>query len=219
METAAEFGPHGPGVTARPRGSAGYANAAQDLARQYESVAFADVHRDVLHLLPEAPAQVLDVGAGSGRDAAALAALGHHVLAVEPTPELLRIARRLHVCPRLRWCSDALPELGGVRGEFDLVLLSAVWMHLDPRERPVAMRRIGGLLAPGGRIVLTLRHGPIPPDRHMWSVSGRETIAMGHAYGLRTLYASERADVVGRDGVFWSALVLERGPGDRHALR
>ncbi|SCG08174.1 hypothetical protein GA0115255_123563 [Streptomyces sp. Ncost-T6T-2b] len=55
--------------------TAGYAEAADALAVQYEQVTFEDVHRDVLHLLPSAPARILDVGAGTGRDAAALAAL------------------------------------------------------------------------------------------------------------------------------------------------
>ena len=40
---------------------------------QYEGLAFADVHRDVLHLFPATPSRVLDIGAGTGRDAAAFA--------------------------------------------------------------------------------------------------------------------------------------------------
>ncbi|MFE2409972.1 SAM-dependent methyltransferase, partial [Kitasatospora sp. NPDC059408] len=60
-----------------PSGTAGYGAEAQALALQYESVTFAEVHREMLHLFPAPPAAVLDVGAGTGRDAAALAALGH----------------------------------------------------------------------------------------------------------------------------------------------
>ncbi|MEV6117767.1 class I SAM-dependent methyltransferase [Streptomyces sp. NPDC052109] len=55
-------------------GTAGYGAAAEDLADQYESVTFAEVHREVLHLFPVRPSVVLDIGAGSGRDAAVLAA-------------------------------------------------------------------------------------------------------------------------------------------------
>src|SRR5476649_1726520 len=57
-------------------GTAGYGTRAADLAAQYESITFEDVHRDVLHLFPTEHGHVLDIGAGSGRDAAALALLG-----------------------------------------------------------------------------------------------------------------------------------------------
>ncbi len=55
-------------------GNEGYAEAAETLAAQYESITFAEVHRETLHLVPACPVSVLDIGAGSGRDAAALAA-------------------------------------------------------------------------------------------------------------------------------------------------
>ncbi len=51
-------------------------------------ISFRDHHQAVLHLIPTAPSRVLDVGAGMGRDTAALAALGHSVVAVEPVDEL-----------------------------------------------------------------------------------------------------------------------------------
>ena len=68
--------------------TAGYAGKAVNLTEQYERVTFGDVHRDVLSLLPIRPIRVLDIGAGTGRDAAALAARGHTSAAVEPTREL-----------------------------------------------------------------------------------------------------------------------------------
>src|SRR5215831_10544803 len=92
------------------RGNEGYAEEADALTRQYESVRFEDVHGQVLHLLPTAASDVLDIGAGTGRDAGALAALGHRVVAVEPTAEFRDRAARLHPSPRIEWVSDHLPE-------------------------------------------------------------------------------------------------------------
>ncbi|CAH2770197.1 MAG: hypothetical protein CBARDCOR_0336 [uncultured Caballeronia sp.] len=41
--------------------TAGYGTrAAEDLAAQYESITFEDVHRDVLHLFPNEPGYVLE---------------------------------------------------------------------------------------------------------------------------------------------------------------
>ena len=55
-------------------------------SRRYESVAAETVHGGLVDLLPIAPALVLDVGAGTGRDAAWLASRGLEVVAVEPSP-------------------------------------------------------------------------------------------------------------------------------------
>ncbi|MFD0401478.1 class I SAM-dependent methyltransferase [Kitasatospora sp. NPDC127121] len=191
--------------------TAGYAEAAEELAVQYESVTFAEVHADLLHSYPPPPAAVLDVGAGTGRDAAALAALGHPVVAVEPTAELRSVAERLHAGSGVRWVADALPELPHLSAgaeRFDLVLLTAVWMHLAPAERALAMAALGRLLAPGGRLALTLRHGPVPPGRRMFDVPPEETVALAAAQGLRLLHRAERGDLHGRSGVRWTSLVF-----------
>ncbi len=53
-----------------------YNREAKSLASRYESRTFEDIHRDVLDLIPESPGLVLDIGAGSGRDAAWFAVRG-----------------------------------------------------------------------------------------------------------------------------------------------
>ena len=63
--------------TGIPHGTDGYAAQAEALVSQYESIAFSDIHAAILPLLPAPPAHVLDVGAGTGRDAAVFAALGY----------------------------------------------------------------------------------------------------------------------------------------------
>jgi protein-L-isoaspartate O-methyltransferase len=147
-------------------GTEGYASEAPALVREYESITFAQAHQPELHLLPKAPVRVLEIGAGTGRDAAALAAMGHEVLAVEPTAPLRLAAMRLHSSPRIEWLDDSLPALRTVRARgtvFDLVMMTAVWMHLDAGQRSQAMPNVAALLAPGGTIIMSLRHGPVPP--------------------------------------------------------
>ncbi|MEV7599745.1 class I SAM-dependent methyltransferase [Kitasatospora sp. NPDC089797] len=201
-------------MSAGPAGTAGYGEAAEQLAVQYESVDFTAVHRTLLHLYPAPPARVLDIGAGTGRDAAALAALGHRVVAVEPTPELRAAGRRLHPDADIRWLADALPglpRLSAEGGRFDLVLITAVWMHLTPAEGPPAMAAVARLLAPGARLALTLRHGPVPPGRRMFDLPPERTVTLAQDHGLRLLHRGERADLHGRADVSWTELVLERG--------
>ncbi|MFE6667395.1 class I SAM-dependent methyltransferase [Streptomyces sp. NPDC057697] len=201
---------HGDG-TGRVGGTAGYAREADRLVVQYEEVTFGEVHCDVLDLLPPAPARILDIGAGTGRDAAALAALGHGVVAVEPTKELRIHGQRVHADSAIDWVDDVLPGLALLQepGRFDAIFATAVWMHLDAGERERAMARVAALLMPGGRFFVNLRHGPVPEGRHMFDVSPAETAELGAAHRLRTVLRSERSDLHGRDSVRWSSLVLQ----------
>ncbi|MER5474158.1 class I SAM-dependent methyltransferase [Streptomyces sp. NPDC002685] len=203
--------------TVRVRGTAGYAETADALAVQYEGVTFEEVHLDVLPLVPVEAGRVLDVGAGTGRDAAALAARGHKVVAAEPTAELRAHGQRIHAGSAIEWVDDALPDLtlGQHSGLFDAVFATAVWMHLDGHERRRAMGRIAALLVPGGRFFVNLRHGPVPPSRRMFDVSAAETAELGAAYGLRTVHRGERRDLHGRADVRWSCLVLQTNEPDR----
>src|SRR5689334_2958643 len=139
-----------------------YDRHASALAERYEGLAFEDVHRDILDLLPAESASVLDVGAGSGRDAAWFAEHGHHVVAVEPSAGMHTEAIRRHPGARIRWVDDRLPSLEKVHRlgiPFDLILVSAVWMHIQHADRRRAFRKLITLLKPGGRLVITLRHG------------------------------------------------------------
>ena len=200
-------------AASRASGTEGYAEAADAVAKAYEAITFAAVHRNILHLIPTAPSRVLDIGAGTGRDAAALAALGHGVVAVEPTAELRTHGQRLHPAAAIIWIDDALPDLTVLRerGErFDLVMLTAVWMHLDAGQRAWAMRRVTELLLPGGMAALALRHGPVPAGRRMFEVSACETCTLASQHGLETLHRSERGDTQGRDNIHWSVVVFRR---------
>jgi 2-polyprenyl-3-methyl-5-hydroxy-6-metoxy-1,4-benzoquinol methylase len=58
---------------------------------------------------------------------------------------------------------DSLPDLAAMRArkeEFDLVMLTTMWMHLDEAQREVAMPNISALVRNGGIVIMSLRHRP-----------------------------------------------------------
>ena len=199
------------------RGSRGYAEQADELVVRYEGIDFTTAHQAVLPLLPTAPAAAIDIGAGTGRDAAWLAGRGYRVVAVEPTEALRSRAIALHPAPAIEWIDDSLPTLRLVvaqRRTFDLVMLTAVWMHLGADERRAAMANVVALVAPLGLLVMTLRHGPVPSGRIMFAVSAAETIALAEAHGLRVVLNvhAESSQAANRDaGVSWTQLAFRRG--------
>lgn len=184
---------------------------AKDLADGYEGLDAAQTHPRLFELLRGIKgASVLDVGAGTGRDAAALAALGHRVVAVDPSSKMLRLARALHPGNDVQWLSDAMPRLAKAKGTFDVVLLSAVWMHVPPADRAASFSRIVDLTAPGGRIYMTLRLGPGDVDRAMWSVDAAEVVRLAKSRGLTVTDHGKQPDLLGRDDVSWQTLVASR---------
>lgn len=189
-----------------------YDRNAQRLARSYESLIFEIIHQDLLPFLPKLPARVLDVGAGSGRDAGALAARGYDVIAIEPSRELMALGAELHVSPRLTWCADSLPSLNTLSGcaPFDLILCSAVWMHLSRKEQTVAMRRLAFLCADGARICITYRTGMSGEDALVFGVSVNEIIADASANRLQLLKQTVSPDWNARTGVNWVSFVFEK---------
>lgn len=60
-----------------------YDQNVSDVSRRYESLSVESVHGWLHDLLPSATALLLDVGAGTGRDAAWLASRGLETIAVE----------------------------------------------------------------------------------------------------------------------------------------
>jgi SAM-dependent methyltransferase len=198
------------------RGTEGYAEAAAALIQRYDSLDFAEVHRPVLHLIPRVPCSAVDVGAGTGRDAAHLAAMGHRVVAVEPTDALRIPGMALHPSPLIEWLDDSLPDLAVLRARrqrFDLAMLTAVWAHLDAEQRRAAMPNLASLLRIGGVMIMSIRHGSAPPSRRAFDVSAEETIELAEAQGL-AVTANLRTDSVQeanrRTGVTWTRLAFVR---------
>ncbi len=108
-----------------------------------------------------ADARIADVGCGNGRHARALAAVGHHVVAVDFAHNLLVIGRRGsrgRIWGRsILWVqadADALPLRDAT---MDAALCVAVLHHLPSvEERVRALREIRRVLKSGGRLFVSV---------------------------------------------------------------
>ena len=98
--------------------------------------------------------QALDIGAGEGRNAMFLAALGLDVLAVDQSAVGMQKAGRLAEARglALRTLAADLQEFDPEPGSFDVV--SSIFVHLPAALRGLVHRRIRKWLRPGGVFVL-----------------------------------------------------------------
>ena len=189
-----------------------YNAAAHHLFSDYERLSFCNVHAPVLDLMPESAGSVLDVGAGSGRDAAWFATKGHNVVAVEPSSVMRETGKARHRSARIRWINDSLPALDKVlssKFSFDLVWLSAVWQHVPRSQRARAFRKLVSVLSPGGKIMVSLRHGPHTPGRPMKPAAASDIEKLARGHGLQTIRTHTTGDVYKRKGVSWEIVWLQ----------
>ncbi len=193
-----------------------YDARAEQLADRYETVPAERIHHWLKDLLPSKTGTVLDVGAGSGRDAAWLASQGYEVVAVEPSARMRSVARARHADQPIEWLADRLPALDRTFKtglSFDLILLSAVWMHVAPSDRARAFRKLITLIKPGGLLAITLRSGPSEPERGFHPVSVDEVRILARNHGAFVERESSAADHLGRPEVHWTHLAI-RLPDD-----
>jgi SAM-dependent methyltransferase len=194
----------------------GYAADAGELIPKFEALKTKTVLRPVLDLLPMAPGRTLDVGAGTGRDAAWLAERGQSVLAVEPVDELRLAGQALHHRRNLEWADDSLPLLRRTSERcetFELILCIAVWQHLPAEEHELALATISSLAAPGGRVIISVRHGPGAPNRPCFAADTDHLVAAAQDNGLTLVTRRQAASVQPqnqRNGVRWDWLCFDR---------
>lgn len=190
-----------------------YDEHAVTLADSYESVAFEKAYPFLANTFNAAssPLVVLDIGAGTGRDAAWISSRGHNVLAVEPSSSMLTIAKNLHPSERITWLKSELPgldQLEASTGTFDVILLNAVWMHIAPQDRASSLQRIKQLLNQGGSIFVSLRLGPINEGRGMFEISASQFAVDAKGAGFDVAPHGVYEDLLGRPEVSWKMFEL-----------
>ena len=204
-----------------------YSQHAKKLYQDYMRLNAEDLHKNWIAYLPDRPGLACDIGAASGRDANWLARKGWDVIAVEPCAEFRELARKSNH-PDVSWLDDRLPSLDSLRklgSRFDLILVSAVWMHIPPRQRQRAFRVISELLSPGGLLVISIRYDTNPAtnaERGFFAIDSGELTVLAKSRALDLVSRNRQEDLSARDGVDWETFCFQLpddGTGNLPLLR
>ena len=141
-----------------------YDLAAADFANDWHTQpAPVDLHTLIQRYFRSGP--TADIGCGSGREVAWLAANGFPATGFDPSEGLLREARARY--PGLPFRHAALPELAGIAdASFANVLCETVIMHLAAGDIADAVRNLLRILSPGGVLYLSWRVTEGADQRH-----------------------------------------------------
>ena len=193
-----------------------YDENAEAIVERHESIAPEKVNDWLEDILPNQPSLVLDVGAGSGRDAAWLASRGHQVIAVEPSEQMRARGVRLHGTDKIRWINDRLPGLENVHRlgiSFDFILLNAVWMHVLPTNRRRAFRKLVTLLKPGAWMAISFRQADPGDLRSMFPCHVDELEQLARIHGTFIERVETANEELTRPGIEWTRVII-RLPDD-----
>lgn len=205
-----------------PKTIASYDEHAAEIARTYRKVP-GGISEYFPIAFPHAGWRILDIGCGSGRDLDRLITAGHDAIGWEPSAGL-RLEAQL-AFPRLQGrIFDLCLPLGRhflppeAAGPFAGIVLSAVLMHIPRENLAETGQDIDGLLAPGGRLLVSLPIGERTLDGEKRDATARLYTGLEN-HDLIALFAPpryglvrrwENADGLDRPGLGWSTLLLEK---------
>jgi 2-polyprenyl-3-methyl-5-hydroxy-6-metoxy-1,4-benzoquinol methylase len=129
-----------------------------------------DYHPFLLKHVPRVCDDALEIGCGTGSFARLLARQSKHVLALDLSPEMIRIAKaRSHNIPQIDYQLADISTWEFLRERFDCIVSIATLHHL-PLE--TTLEKIKSALKPGGvLLVLDLYEAKSPTDKMLGAIA------------------------------------------------
>lgn len=186
------------------------ANAA-NMTSSYEAVDFTGSLAPLVRSLPD-HSRVLEIGCGSGRDAAYLEAMGHFVVGTDGSVEMIRQAESIHPTLAGRLRHHELPDrLPFDTPSFAAVMSWAVLMHLQLNDLPSVFKDLARVLLPHGLLAYSVNteragldhDGNDSKGRHFTCLNASDWACLHEHAGFKTLSTEETNDITGRPGIRW----------------
>ncbi|GAA2882218.1 hypothetical protein GCM10010517_45370 [Streptosporangium fragile] len=121
---------------------------------------------ELLAMLPESGADVLELGVGGGHESSRRLAGAHRLTAVDISAEQLRLAGK--TLPGATLVQADMAELEFPDASFDAVVSIYTLTHLPREELPALLGRVTRWLRPGGLLLATLMTEDVPGAVEEW---------------------------------------------------
>jgi SAM-dependent methyltransferase len=193
-----------------------YEHNAGAITTGYETVDLSATLQGITkHLAPGA--RVLELGAGSGRDAAWLLARGFDVIALDGSQAMAEHAAKLHPELAGRIVVHRLPAALPVDdSSVDAVVSLATLMHLPEADLPGVLGECRRVLRPAGRSAISVpiqrpgvdANGRDERGRRFTVLAAERWTAFLREAGFSPVDEWQNADALGRAGIRWLTVVV-----------
>ncbi|MDY7030271.1 MAG: class I SAM-dependent methyltransferase [Spirochaetota bacterium] len=192
-----------------------YEANAEELASRYESADVSELHSRLLATFRPG-SSLLEVGCGTGREAAFLIETGCDVDCIEASRSMISLALEYHPELQGRLINGEVPGcLESISKKYDGIYSIATLMHLEIDDIPVVLERFHSRLKTSGRILISVplsrpdleASGYDPKNRYFLLLSEEEWCDAICAAGFTVIETSINADGMGRSSVKWLSCV------------
>ena len=198
-----------------------YQQHAEELAQRYEGADVTDLHRWLLDTFSPG-AQLLEIGCGSGREAAYLCAQGFEVEGIDPAPAMIDRALSLH--PELAGhlfqgaLPDVLPSTLLKNEHYNGIYAVASLMHLLKEQLHPTFEILHRLLKQDGKLLFSVplsrpdldESGYDEKGRYFLLLSSYEWIDRAESAGFHTISSATNGDGMGRESVTWLTCIVKK---------
>lgn len=183
----------------------------KDLVKRYESADVSGLQSLLASSFPSG-SRLLELGCGSGRDAAFMVSRGFDVTASDAVQEMIDAAADCHKALSGRLCRICLPgDLTSSLGPFDGVYSVATLMHLTRPAIHEVFSRLSLVIVPGGRLFFSvpLQRDDVREDsfdaggRWFTSLSRSAWADICRHAGFEIIKTTTSSDGLGRESFAW----------------
>ena len=195
-----------------------YLEHTSELAERYESANVADLHEKLLSCFSKG-ANLLEIGCGSGRDAAFMLGQGYHVTGMDGSKEMINMAVTYHPGLKDHLFVKKLPEnLTFDICPFDGIYSIAVLMHFELPAIKLIIKKVADILKPKGRFLFSVPLQRKDLDDFGYDKNGRlftllpeaQWIELCQSEGFKKVSTCITTDGLGRLELPWLTCIVEK---------
>ena len=195
-----------------------YEKNAKQLSQRYESANVGHIHSLLTDTFPDT-SHLLEIGCGSGRDAAFMIKNGYSILATDGSEEMIETAKQCH--PELNNVLHVMhipDDISFEPSSFDGIYSIATLMHLEKNDIESTINKISTIMKKGSSFLfsVSIQRDDIDSDgkdvmgRHFTTMPESEWIGYCEKYGMRLKYSKITGDGLDRDGIAWLTCVVRK---------
>ena len=194
-----------------------YDECASSLISRYESADVSEVQELLLQTFGK-NSTLLEIGCGSGRDAAFMVKNSYDVIAVDGSKSMIEEARKIHPELANKLYCKTLPNDLEFNIKFDGIYSIATLMHLSKDDLEKTISKIYNLLNQNGKLLMSVSLIRDDIDDSGFDEKGRfflvlnleEWVNICKIVGFKVLISKTNKDGLNRDGIEWLTLVVQK---------